>query len=213
MDRYKKYQAIASICVTVFILSLALCITALDRKVYGYSARKYIQLGTLSTFEAELVYDQIADDFCSFFKKGYDVAGYELGESNIKALNELKVFYRWAWILAVLSFAGMIYSFVILSKRRYYMPFVYGGVGAMLVSACGACIIFASSGGILSEIKAMILHMDYSLFAEGDVIYGLFPPEYARYVGLAYLVTVIMLMVLMILIRFLIVYCGRPHKF
>lgn len=236
MDRYKKYQCMASVCVAVFILSAALCILVMDRKVFAlcmsradnmYAVSAEADAGTetdasgigttdgvvMSEFEIQMNYRQLADDFSSFWKNKYEISGYELTAANTDKLNHLKWYYRFAWIFAVFSFAGAVYCFVILSKRRLYMPFLYGGALAAFLTSIQAVVLMVSDAPVASGLRRMILQEDYSYFSEGDILRTLFPPEFARYQAFAYLLIVFGLILLMALIRGIIVFRGRPHRF
>lgn len=215
MDKYKKYQFIASICVALFIVSAALCILVMDRHVFSWCIRDYEVNETtdISAFEKQLQYEQLADDFSAFWHRGYSVAGYELSDTNIDRLNALKGYYRLAWIIALLSLVGMIYSFKILAKRRLYMPFLYGSVLAAFITALNALIVMTSGGKTISGIRRMILQADYSYFAGNDILQSMFPPDFARWLALGYLCMVFILILFMALIRGIIIFRGRPHRF
>lgn len=205
VDRYKMYQFIASLCVALFITNFALCLLVMNRGVF----REYVD----SEFEKELIYDQLAGQFSSFFEGDYELAGYELSKENIENLGKLKTVYRVAWIVSIFSLCGGIYSFVILSKRRLYMPLLYGGLSAALLTAFHICLLFLLKTETAIGVKNMILHEDYSFFGGEDVLKVLFAEDFAKHVFLFYLLLVFLLIVLMTLIRMFIIYCGRPHKF
>ena len=228
MDKYKKYECMASVCVAVFILSAALCILVMNRNVFTlclHNADGMYATVTdardsdaadgvaMSEFEIQMNYQQLADDFSSFWGKDYEISGYEITTANKDRLNDLKRYYRLAWIFAIISFAGAVYCFIILSKRRLYMPFLYGGVLAALITSIQAVIFMVSDAPVKSGIRRMILQEDYSYFSEGDILRSLFPPEFARYQAFAYLLIVFGLILLMALIRGIIIFRGRPHRF
>lgn len=218
MDKYKKYQLIASICVALFIVNFSICILAMNRSVYKVCADNYDfapneGAAAITGFEARLNYEQLADDFTSFFKSDYSLPGYEILGANTERLNALKTYYRWAWIISILSFAGAVYSFIILSKRRYYMPLLYGGVLSALMTSVNAFILLKSDNEVCRGIRNMVLNSDYSYFKDGDIITRLMPDDFAMWMALAYLLIVFLLILVMVLIRLFIIYCGRPHKF
>lgn len=229
MDKYKKYQYTATFGVAFFIVSFALCLLVMNRSVFERCVKDYearFPVGSenlqshspdavvmMSAFEMQLVYEQVADSFSSFWGRTYPVVGYEISSQNVDRLNRLKGYYRLAWIVAVISFFGAVYSFVILSKRREYMPFLYGGVLAALLTSLNALLIMSSKGGLLSGIRGMILHEDYSYFADGDILQTILLPELARNLALLYILFVFVLILIMVFIRFIIIFSGRPHKF
>lgn len=218
MDKYKKYQFIASICVAMFIVSFALCILVMNRSVYNKCAENYKFKDensdvVLSEFEAKLGYEQLADDFTSFFKGGYSIEGYDILGANVERLNTLKSYYRWAWVISILSFGGAVYSFIILSKRRYYAPLLYGGLLAAFLTSTNAFFVLKSDKNVLQGIRNMIFSEDYSYFITGDIVTRILPPEFARFLSLTYILIVFILILVMVLIRRFIIYCGGPHKF
>ncbi len=220
----------ASVYVAVFILSAALCILVMDRKVFALCPNHADNLYAVSTgtdvsatgttdgvvmseFEIQMIYQQLADDFSSFWSKNYEISGYEITAANTDKLNHLKRYYRFAWIFAIAGFVGTVYCFVILSKRRLYMPFLYGGALAAFLTSIQALVLMVSDAPVASGLRRMILQEDYSYFAEGDILRTLFPPEFARYMAFAYLLLVFGLILLMALIREIIIFRGRPHRF
>ena len=106
-EEYRKFQWLASVCIAVFILSFAVCLLAFNRSVYRLSSTDYRNGATveISKAEAELYYGQIADSYCRFFTGKYRIAGYELSDENVHQLNRLKGYYRFAWILSIMSLA------------------------------------------------------------------------------------------------------------
>lgn len=229
MNKYRKYQYIATFGVAFFIVSFALCLLVMNRSVFERCVQDYearFPMGnegtqehaseavvTMSAFEMQLVYEQVADSFSSFWGRTYPVTGYEISSKNVDRLNRLKGYYRLAWIVAVVSFFGTVYSFIILSKRREYMPFLHGSVLAALFTSLNALRIMSSKRELLSGIRRMVLHEDYSYFADGDVLQVILLPELARNLALVYILLVFVLILIMVFIRFIIIFSGRPHKF
>ena len=229
MDRYKKYSFGATICVALFIISFAFCVLCMNKTVYekcldGSSSRIEEDNGNSDTaaedttyeikdFEAKANFDKLSDDFKSFFKSKYELIGYELDEFNVDRLNHIKNLYRLAWIIAFISFAGMIYSFVILSKRRMFMPFLYGGVLAAFITSLNAFLFIRSDREFWVAARNMVFRADYSYFSDKDILLKILPPEYARWMAVAYLMMVALLILVMVLLRWFIIFLGRPHKF
>lgn len=218
MDKYKKYQFIATICVALFIVNFSICLLVMNRSVYNKCTEDYEFVSddgnpAITVFEARLNYEQLADDFTSFFKSDYSLPGYEILGANIERLNDIKTYYRWAWVISILSFAGAVYSFIILSKRRYYMPLLYGGVLSALMTSVNAFILLKSDNEVFRGIRNMVLNADYGYFKTGDIITKLIPDGFAGWMALTYLLIVFLMILAMVLIRLFIIYCGRPHKF
>lgn len=223
MNRYTVHQIIASFCVAIFIVSVALILLCENRSIYSKCYEEYYKeqqeqsedtaKAMISEFEAKINYEHLADGFTSFFGNDYEFSGYDIAEANVSKLKELKPFYRGAWVLALLSFGFGLRSFMILSKRRQYMPLIYGGTLAAFLTVMNTFFIVSSKDGILFAIRNMIFKGDYSFFAEGDILLGMLPPDFARMLLLAYIVIVFILILVMVLVRWFINYCGRPHKF
>ncbi len=224
MDKYRKYEITAAICVAIFIVSFSLVLLVSNRSVYGLCYDKYYEDLTeiygdnigdkaLTPLEAKENYEQIADGFSSFFKSDYSGVSYKLSERNVKLLNRLKGYYRFAWIVSIISLSGAIYSFIILSKRRNYMPLLTGGLAASFLTVFNAFVIVMSKGSTLSGVKNMIMCGDYSYFPDADVIVWCMPPKFGMWLALLYLGIVFGMILLAALIRLVILFLGRPHKF
>lgn len=219
MDRYKINQIVATFAVAFFILSMALCVTVRDKKLYNtcYGDYKMKNEGSpeivFYQVEAELYHNNLSDDFKSLFKSDYDLINYKLLDSNVEKLNHLKTYYRIAWFTALVSLVAGGYSFYTLSKRRLYMPFLYGGVLAAMISSINAVRFFFCKSGTLFELKKMILYQDYSYFDEGDILLKLIPPKYANALGMYYISQVLIWILIMVLIRRAIINAGKPHKY
>lgn len=220
MDRYTKYQIIASICVALFIVSTAMYILANNTIIYDKCYDEYYQENSESTHqismrpaEASLYYRQLNESFTNFFDDDYDISGYELTKDNVQKLNELKTYYRMSVIVSIITFVVSCYSIRIISKRRMYMPLVYGGLLAALGTAMNSLILIFSDNKIISGIRNMVFEMEYGYFSEGDILYTIIPPEYARWLFVTYIVLVLILIIFMVLLRQVIMFLGRPHKF
>ena len=222
MDRYTKYQIAASICVALFITSTAICILANSEKIYNNCYEQYYEETDgvyRDTFilqrpaEASLYYRQLTESFTDFFGKDYDISGYELTKDNIQKLNQLKLYYRLSGVILVLSFIAGCYSIWFISKRRMYMPLIYGGLLAALFTSVNSLILIFGDNKVVSGVRNMIFEKDYGYFSEGDILLSLFPPEYARWLFVAYIVLVLILSIFMVLLRQFIMFLGRPHKF
>lgn len=167
----------------------------------------------LSKFEAEQNYNQLADGFTKFFGNNYSDTSYEITKENIEKLNKLKGYYRLAWVVVVFSIVGIVYSYRELSRIRMYMPLLYGGILASVLTVLNAVIIMISHSDTLTGVRNMIIHGDYSYFGDMDLIRWILPPDYGMALAVAYLCIVFILIILAVLIRAIIIFCGRPHKF
>lgn len=217
MNKYKKYEFLATICVMAFILSMALVVLTKNKSIYtftlNHSSVSQTEVSGMSDFELKVGYEQLADDFSSFWKKGYEVSGYTIAKANVYKLNALKAYYRAAYVFAIISFITGVYCFIVLSKCRLYKPFLYGSALAVFVTSLEALIIMRSDRPVLLGIRNMVLKEDYSYFADGDVLKTLLLPEYARFLALSYIALVFIMILIMVLIRGFIIFRGRPHRF
>lgn len=223
MDRYTKYQIVASICVALFITSTAMFILANTNTIYNrcyenYYAELREELPSVPSqikrpAEASLYFTQLSDSFAKFFGKNYEISGYELTKENTKHLNDIKTYYRLSVVISIFSFIAGCYSIWFISKRRMYMPLVYGGLLAALFTSVNSLILIFGKNEVVMGVRNMIFDMDYSFFSEGDLLLSLFPPEYARWLFGAYIILVLILILIMVFLRQLIVFLGRPHKF
>lgn len=233
MKNHRKYQIMATICIGVFVVCFAVCMTALNRSVYNkcieqasdkfyieYVTRGYTT-GTIQTsynkelvsLELSLNYDRLADDFCSYFGKGYDIPNNELEENNIEGLDAIKVYYRWSVILMIVSGAGIIYCLLHLYKGRYYSPFLYGGLLGILFLAFQGLSLIISDQVVVSGLRDMIFHEDYSFFRDKDILLWMIPPEYARWLAITYFAFGIGVAIVFLLLRAITLHRSKPHKF
>lgn len=217
MEIYKKHQVIASFSVAIFIVYTAFILLAMNQSVYKHCLKDYKPVSaegvSVSEFEAELCYEQLSESFRRFFHKTDEFGAYELSGTNIKRIGKLKGYYRMAWLIAIISLCTMINSFVILSKRRLYKPFYYGGILAGGFTALHWLILMKAKRPVLAGVRAMVLHEDYDYFTDGDMLKTIIPPDYARMMFLYYLLLVLILSLVMVCIRLFILYKGRPHRF
>lgn len=210
MDKFKLYQVLASLTIAIFIVNFAMCLLAFDKKTF---AKKAQDTEGLTSFESVLVYNQINDSFKSFFKSKYKIAGYELSDMNTKALNQIKWIYRGAWLVSLVTLFATAYMMNTLSKRRMYMPYIYGAALSAFLTALYSFLMFIAKKGVGFGIKSMILYGDYGFFRGSDVLTHLFPEDFARALALRYILIVGILIVACLLIRLLIAFNSRPHKF
>ena len=93
------------------------------------------------------------------------------------------------------------------------MPFVYGSVLAAFLTSVNSLIFMKSGKEFFVAARDMVFRQNYSYFSDKDILLQILPPAYARWMAIAYLLFVAVLIILMILIRWFILFCGRPHKF
>lgn len=167
----------------------------------------------MSGFEKELQYRALSESFTKFFSKDYPLQGYTVSEENVERLNDLKSYYKRAWVFAIIMLGLMIYSFRILSVRRLYMPFIYGGALAAFITSIKAFIMMQSHKPITEAVRNMILYGDYGYFTGDDIVSRMFPPEFARWMALYYIALVLILILVMTLVKVYLGKRGRPHKF
>ncbi len=225
MNNYRLHQIIASVSVAIFIMCTALLLLVCNRSVYEKTNKEYRDMISnteaeypegekpLTEFESSVNYNQIADEFTGFFGNDYKLVGYELSDTNIEKLKDLKAYYRWAWVFSISSLIVGIKSFVYLSKRRLYMPLVYGGIISAFITSILTFIMSVSKDGMMGYVRAMVFDRDYGFFSGKDIFVKIIPPEFANKLLIAYVLIVFILIVVMALIRGIIIYCGRPHKF
>ena len=214
-EKYRRYQWIASFCIAVFIVHFAICLLAMNRSVYRNTKMdtKQTQTTTISKPEAELYYEQIADSFSSFFRGDYKIAGYSLTDYNKEQLNTLKGYYRFAWIVSVLSFGAGAYCFFFLWKRRETMPLVYGSAGGAFLTSLMAVRVIFSNKPVFEGLRNMIFRGDYGYFAEGDLLRDILPEAFARNLTFYYLGIVTIEIICFVILRKMIRFSGRPHKY
>jgi hypothetical protein len=166
-----------------------------------------------SQFQAELIFQELSDEFLTFFSGRFELTGYELNQDNVKSLNALKWRFRKSVLMVILSVVGFSYSSAVLARRRELNPLLYGSVLAVFLAALRWLFIVISRRGARAGIRAMILHRDYGYFSQGDILEKLLPPDYARFMGLLYIGWVAALVLLVLIARRLIIFVGRPHEY
>lgn len=243
MDRFKKHEILATIYVAVFIICAAVFLLVQSDKVLGICAKNletglYVATGSdaeihtsndardeaisqtnssltvidISENEARLYFEQLVFSFRSFWSSDYEISGYQISTKNVGFLNDLKVLYRIAVIFGVLCLVGMIYSFSVLSKRRILTPFMYGGFVATAFTAISMFGMMLQKHGFFADLKRMILLDDYSCL-DTDILRSIIPQSFALHMCLAYIVLVLIWVLVMNLIRWIILFNGRPHRF
>lgn len=166
-----------------------------------------------SGLEAQICFEELADSYCTFFKGDYEVVAHEVSEDNVDLLKRYQWYYRLAWILVILSCLYAIRSFIVLSTRRLYMPLLYGGAGAILLTIVNVLHILTSGRELLSNVRDMVFHKDYGCFVKDGVFGWMIPESFGPGLFFTYILYVLGLCVFMALIRAIIIFKGRPHKF
>lgn len=217
MNQYTKHQVIASICVALFIVNFAFIMMAHNRSTFrkcseGMSVTDDQRIEH-SGLEAQICFEELADSYCNFFKGDYEVVGHKVSEDNIDLLKRYQWYYRMAWIIVVLSVIYAIRSFVVLSTRRLYMPLLYGGAGAIALTLLHVLRIATSGKELYTYVRDMVFHKDYSCFVKDGVFGWMIPENYGPWIFATYILYVVGLCAFMALVRAIIIFKGRPHKY
>jgi hypothetical protein len=225
VKRYRLYQVLASMCVALFIVNMAFCLMCADKYIFkttyaewiasdGDDVTGYTDYTRLSQFQAELIFQELSDEFLNFFGGRPKLTGYELNTDNARRLNTLKWSFRRSVFVVALSAICCIYCYIeTLHRRRDLSPLLYGSVLAAFFVALRVFFIVLARHGVKAGIRAMILHRDYSYFSQGDILERILPPDYARFMGLVYLFWVVVLILVVLLVRRMIIFVGRPHRY
>lgn len=221
MNRFNKYQICATLCIAIFIVSFSIGVLSRDRKVYRIALDNYYvdieeeeyANGELTKHQMKLCYDIIADKTTSMKSGSYDIPGYSISAVNIDRLKSINTAVRAARMIAILSFVGFVYCFILLSRRRMYMPLAYGSAFATLLTSLGALVILLAKKGLLKGIRDMILYNNYSYFVEGDIVRRLLIPDFARMIGIEFLMIDLFVILVFAVANYMIKRSGRPHEF
>lgn len=221
MNTFNRYQLCATISIAIFIVSFSICVLSRDRRAYRISVdnyfeslsdSEYVSMG-LKREQLVLCYDILADEVTSFKGSGYEVPGFVISAENIDRLKRINTACRAAWMTAVISFVAFIYCFILLSRRRLYMPLAYGSAFATLITSILALVVLLSKNPLLKGIKNMILYRNYSYFVEGDIVRSLFVPNFARILIAEFLIIECIVIMVFVIANYLIKRSGRPHEF
>ena len=221
MNRFNGYQICATFSIAIFIVSFSICILSLDRHGYRISVDNYYKTlsdtdyasGELTKGQLKLCYDILADKVTGFRSQDYQIPGYEVSAVNTDRLKALNKACRAAWMIAVISFVTFVYCFILLSKRRLYMPLAYGSAFATLLTSLGALMILLSKNTLLRGIRNMILYKNYSYFVEGDIVRRIITPDFARILAIEFLVIDLVVILVFVIVNLLVKLSGKPHKF
>ncbi len=210
---YQRYHWIATLCVAVIIVNVAFLLLVANKRTYRtYIAKQETTEAGISGFEASLVYEQLVGCLRKFTSSEFEVKGYTLTEDELARLKNVKRYYRRAVILTVLATAVVIYCLWNLSRRRHYACMIIGPALAAFYVALKAIWMLLSKKDFPVAVRHMLFHGEYDYFG-GATISGILPADYAGHMLLSYVLYVIALAAAVLLVRFLIYYWGRPHKF
>lgn len=221
MKRLNRYQLCATLCIAIFIISVSVCILSRDRKAYRYSLDKYYdrlsetektELG-LTKDEMISCYDELADDVTSFFEKSYQQKEHEIAAVNVDRLTAINKYVRGAWLIAIFSAVGFVYCFIVLSRRRLYMPLAYGTAVSAFFTSLLAFFYMLSKRALIKGVRKMILYKNYDYFVSGDIVRKIIPPSFARALLGKFLMIEATVMLLFFIAHLIVVRSGRPHKF
>ena len=93
------------------------------------------------------------------------------------------------------------------------MPFVYGSALSVFFTAVNALLFLRSDREFFSAARDVVFRENYGYFSDGDILLQIIPTDYARWMAISYLMFVAVLAILMIIVRWFIMFLGRPHKF
>ena len=220
MERYRFYRIIATISIALFIVNFAFVIVCKNKNIYNrcIESNGLVEVSnsegiSIKEFEAKANFNELNEDFTKFFSSKYKLVGYELSKTNIKRLNKIKGYYRMAWVLSIASLAGIIVSIIVLQKRRIFNSFIEGGILSILLTAINFILFLRSKSDVLSGIRDMIFHKNYEYFVSDDVLTMMLPESFASWMAISYIICVVVLMLIMFIIRGIIAFAGRPHRF
>ena len=212
---YSRIQAACVISIALFILSFALCVTVWNNRVLVKSfTLDADEAGSgLTPFEKQLVYTQLMDSFVDSGSDSFDIAGYELSESNREVLNSFKKFYvRAEWISLVSGVLTVIFMHK-LRKRRMFDAFVIGGCLAGACTAFKALLLMVLKTERALSFKAAFFHDEYDFLKGDDVLKSLFPSGFFGRVAGFYVLYIVLLALFFVGVKWFIYFLGRPHKF
>ena len=221
MDRYKKYQMIATFLVAFFIVNFAFVLLANDTKIYQiYQNRTELSHQSEQTenqqlkgYEAEINYNLLKDEFKRFWNSRYEIPTYAVTSANAALLNDIKAQYRWAKIIVFICVVGGVYCFFILAKRRMYNALKNGAILSIGLFVAGLLRLLLSKKEVFKGLREMIFKKDYSYFVKGDLVLKVIGGNYAEYMFIGYIVFFIIILLFMLFLKWFIAFLGRPHKF
>ena len=221
MKRLNRYQIFATLFIAIFIVSVSVCILSRDRKTYRYSVNKYFdsmsseekQSLKLDREEMTDCYNELADKVTSFFKKDYQLSEHDISAVNVDRLSAINRYIRGAWLIAVFSAIGFVYCFIVLSRRRLYMPLAYGTAVAALLTSLMTLRYMLSKRALIKGVRRMILYGKYDYFVSGDIVRMLIPPGFARALLVRFFMIEATVILIFLLVHWIIIRSGRPHKF
>ncbi len=210
-EKYKLSELAASFFLAVFIICMALIITANSLWAYRNSAEELT--GSEGSFEAELNYEILKDEFCRFGNRDFSGLTINLSGENTDRISSLKSYYDRAVVFAVISVAAFLFFFIKAAKRKRYQSFLYGALGGIFLTLLNMIRFFVSGNPVIKGVRDMVIHKDYSFFDSGDGFTDILPPNLALNTALFYIMAVLALAGVFVLIRLIIRFINRPHRF
>ncbi len=209
---YKRYTVLATLAFAVFIVCFGIFLLPKNRSAYRGIAEEEKASENLSGFEAELIYEQLADSFERLKSVPYEVAGYSLTTLETDILDHWKRHYKRAFRLCIVSGAVTLFAMLRLRKRRIFSPLVTGSLLAgFFVAADAVWILFSGSAGA-ETIRSLCLRGDRTCLGNG-LLSQVLPGSYFSRLALVFVITELILIAAALLLRWLISYFGRPHRF
>ena len=136
-----------------------------------------------------------------------------LSGENTDRISSLKSYYDRAVVFAVISVAAFLFFFIKAAKRKRYQSFLYGALGGIFLTLLNMIRFFVSGNPVIKGVRDMVIHKDYSFFDSGDGFTDILPPNLALNTALFYIMAVLALAGVFVLIRLIIRFINRPHRF
>lgn len=215
MVKYRIFQIIMAVAVTLLILSSAVCMAFAARDVSESKYKpKQVEEIEMTEYEAWLEYSIIADGFDSGNKAGFENGNVVLCEYNLARLDQINTTLKKARATIFFAIVLLVIGFLVVKKRRLYECIVWGGAASLVISAASLLLLLSSKTGFFFSLKEMIFHDTYSaLFSEQDLLTCLIPEGLGMRMFLVYVGTIMVGLAVTIIVRLISWRKAQPHKF
>lgn len=215
MVKYRIFQVIMAVAVTLLILSSAICMAFAVRDVSeAHYTPKQADSIQMTEFEAWLEYSIIADGFDAGNKKGFAEGNVVLCSYNLERLEQLKVVLKKARSTIFYAIILLVIGFLVVKKRRLYECIVWGGAASLVISAASLLLLLISDSGFFYGLKEIVFHDDYSaFFSDQDLLICLIPEGLGSRMFWVYAGTILVGLAVTIVIRLISWKKAQPHKF
>lgn len=230
MIKYRIFQIIMAVAVTLLILSFAVCMafTARDVSQAHYNTPVFTGTdisgdrikngqeadGIHTGFEAWLEYSIIADGFDISNQEGFTGGNIVLCEHNVHRLNQLRAVLKKARNTIFFAVILLVIGFLVVKKRRLYECIVWGGAAGIVISAASLLLLLTSGSGFFYGLKEMIFHDNYGVFfSDQDLLISLIPTGLGLKMFLVYTGTILVGMLVTVIVRLISWKKAQPHKF